>query len=115
MTEKKPSPCCQMPSYWDPISAVGFQGVSKRRFGAVVRCSKCHKPLGDVRMDWKSDEWMKAAQNKFNGTSWTIMLDHIKDRPGAPLNFELGSAGVMVPEGYKGQMKVQADFDEVPF
>jgi len=113
VAEKSLTKCCQMPAYWEPLYAVGFQGESKRRFGAVMACSKCRRLIGEAKLDWKgTDAWLKAAQKAFNGTSTAMMIDEASRRPGSPLNFKMGPAKILIPEIYGGELKAQTNFNE---
>lgn len=104
-TEPRPTPCCQSQAYADPLCLIG---TGKTRFASASRCSRCHKVFGDYRLDWTEDTKVKAIQKKFTMTGWAMMLDVLRKRPGAPLNFEMGSAGIH-PENYAGENRHEAE------
>ncbi len=108
-TEPRPTPCCSTQAYADPLCLIG---TGKTRFASASRCCACHKVFGDYRLDWTDDPKVKAIQKKFNGTSWSMMLDVLRKRPGAPLNFEMGSAGIH-PENYSGEQRHDAELEIV--
>ena len=110
--EKKLTQCCCAPACYEPLCLVGVN-PGRQTFGRVPVCSKCARIVGDTKLDWAAPA---EAKNKFNGTSWAMMLEERKKRPGCPLCFVVGSGGILLPEGYTGELKAQPDLTEdVPF
>lgn len=102
--------CCSVTAYLDPICVVGMK-PPKIRIGAAARCSKCHKIIGDRRMDKFPGKEVANLQGALNGTGWAMAIDkHIK-APGSPLNFEMRN-GALVPENYAGELKQQPELSE---
>lgn len=87
----------------------GEEGPIRTTFGWVPMCCACGRIVGDTRMDYTPEA--KAIAKMFNGTSWAAMLD---SHPFPPFCFKRGGAGVLLPENYKGELKVQAQLPEEP-
>lgn len=115
----KPAPtltaCCQVTAYADPVCVVGGRPV-KIRIGSVARCGQCHKLKSGFRADNPNgDKELTRLIKLWTGSTESMMVDDQIKRPGAPLNFEVGTVG-LVPYGYKGEVKDQPELDgEVPF
>lgn len=115
MSEKPLTSCCQKPYYSDPINYVTHQPMTKRRIGFVSRCSGCHAIKGDCKLDRPyEDKALLAIQKKFTGTSWAMALDVVAKKKGGPINFVDGTAGVLQPENYAGELKHHADLPKEP-
>ena len=91
----------------------GVGGVVKTRFAQVPMCCGCCRVAGEVQTLWTEDRAVKAVQKLFSGTSWAMMLDQLKKRPSAPLNFEARAGGILVPENYQGELRAQTDLPNI--
>ncbi len=103
--------CCGLTAFAEPLYCVraanDTTGPLKRRFAYAPVCSGCKRLVGEVRLDNPmGDKEIIALQKAYNGTSWLMMID---SHHWPPFNFERGSAGILIPEGYKGQLRNQAD------
>lgn len=108
--EKKAPGCCGVGYYSEPLCYVE-EGKGKTRFATVPLCAGCRKIKGDYRMDRADGNPNVAAlQRSFQGVSWSMMLE---THSWPPFNFER-RAGVpcLIPEGYKGELHVQAEMTE---
>lgn len=109
MIERKPTACCNALLAWEPLSLI--EGPRRTRFGKVPTCTGCWGFKGDYRVEPSAP---KAIRDAFNGTSWVLMLEAVKNRPGAPLNFVLDAKGRMVPEGWI-EPQTEIEDEGVPF
>lgn len=94
------SKCCSSPIAMEPLCLVG---EAKTTFARVPVCTSCSRLLGDPRPQWGCP--IKPMEKSSWGTSWMLMLEHRRERIGAPLYFLTAPDGVMVPEGYKELVK----------
>lgn len=104
MTDASLTACCQSRRYMDPLPCDGVE------FAKVARCLACNAFKGPVRINYTAPKALAAA---WTGTAEAMMVDHFARRMG-PMKFTMRE-GYIVPEGYQGQLKVQAELEQPPF
>ena len=96
--------CSHPRRYWENLYVLSWPGMgAKTTFGRVPLCQDCHLITGEVKIAWWNPE-VKPISQKFTGLSWRAMVE---SHPKPPFWFELGSAGILIPVNYKGDLKAQ--------
>ena len=106
------SRCCSVPGMMEPICLLTEK--SRTTFAKVAVCSACSKVIGEPKPVWGCA--IRPMEKKSWGTSYSLLLDARRERPGTPLYF-VDKDGVLVPEATAHLTPVQKELpdDGVPF
>lgn len=79
------------------------------RFGTVNLCAACYAVRSEPKLAYPHDDLVRKAVKAFNGTSWAMMMEAHRH---PPYLFVMGSTGVLVPNGYRGPLRNQAELTQ---
>lgn len=105
------SKCCSCPISAEDVSLIA---KCKTTFAKAPVCSGCSRILGDPKPVYGCG--IRPLENPSWGTTWALVLEHRRQRIGAPL-YVVEKEGLLVPEATASVTPVQADLpdNEVPF